>query len=187
VTILFADMCAFTSMSEKMEPEDVVQTLNQYLGLMSKIVFEHGGTVDKYMGDCVMAFFNAPRSQDDHAAQAVRAALAIHEQTAKLGDDKLPAIDMSIGINTGEAVIGNIGGEHRLDYTAIGDSINVGARLCSAAGTAETLITSSTHKFVKDSFKCRKLGPEKFKGKKEPVVVYAVEGGETPEQSPQAD
>lgn len=169
VTVLFADVRGFTSMSEKLPPEEVVSKLNKYLSVMTDVVFKHGGTLDKYVGDEIMATYNVPLDQKDHALAAVKTALEMQEIAKKLGDLKY-----GIGINTGPAVAGNIGSEKRLAYTVIGDSINLGARLCSKAEGHQIIISESTYSLIKDSVRVNPLGEITVKGKEKPIKVYEV-------------
>jgi len=172
ISVLFADIRGFTSMSEKLKPQQVVDMLNAYLGSMSEIVFEYKGTVDKYIGDCIMAIWNAPLDQADHAVLAVRAALAMQQAAEAVGKKLGAKLAYGIGINSGEAVVGNIGGARRLDYTVIGDTVNLASRLCGAAEGGKVLIGPNTHELIKDKVNVRKLAKMKFKGKRSAVQVY---------------
>lgn len=175
VTILFADIRNFTSIAEKMQPHEVVDLLNTYLGEMTHMVFRYDGTVDKYIGDAIMAVFNAPVSQEDHAWLAVSAAFSIQEAVEKLKSVN-PLISVGIGINTGSAVLGNVGTDLHLDYTVIGDSVNVAARLCREAGPGQLLVSSKTYDFVADRVEVNQLEPKKFKGKTKPIQIFDVIG-----------
>jgi adenylate cyclase len=179
ISVLFSDIRGFTNMSEKLEPSQVVGILNQYLDGMTKVVFKHGGTLDKFTGDGMMVFFNAPSLQDDHAQRAVRAAVEMQEQarrTSKARGDSEWAVEYGIGITTGEAVVGNIGSADRHDYTAIGDTVNLAARLEGQAGRGQILIGERTYQQAQDIIEARPLKPIKVKGKEETVVVYEVLG-----------
>lgn len=169
VTVLFADVRGFTSMSEKLPPEKVVAILNKYLSKMTDVVFKNNGTLDKYVGDEVMATYNVPLDQKDHALNAVKTGLEMQQVSKSLGNLKY-----GIGINTGPAIVGNIGSERRLDYTVIGDSVNLGARLCSKAEGDKVLISESTYQLVKDRVKVKPLGEITVKGKEKPIKVYSV-------------
>ncbi len=175
VTMLFADIRGFTALSEKMSPERVVKMLNFYLGKMTDAVFLHKGTLDKYMGDSIMAIFGAPLKQKDHALNAVKAALAMQEISKELKKG-VPPVKFGIGINSGYAVIGNIGSEQRLEYTAIGDTVNLASRICSKAQGGQILISDDTYKLVKDKVNIKKLGKRKVKGKRKAVMVYEAKG-----------
>jgi len=180
VTVLFSDIRGFTSMSEKLEPEQVAEMLREYLSEMTEIVFKHGGTVDKYIGDCVMALYNVPFEDPEHAVKAVRTGLEFQERTiavsqrweAKLGI----AIRNGVGINTGEAVVGTLGSRQRLEYTAIGDAVNLASRLESITKDYQTniIISEFTYERVKNHFITKELGDVTVKGKSRPVKIYAV-------------
>jgi adenylate cyclase len=177
ITTLFADIRGFTRISEKLKPEEVVAMLNHYLTGMTDVVFANGGTVDKYIGDAIMAVWNAPLEQTEHALFAVKAALAMQAAATELAKKAhIPAVKYGIGINTGPAVVGSIGSERRLDYTVIGDSVNLASRLCGQAGPGQVLIGENTYELVKDSIDAKRLEKIKVKGKEEAVVVYEVLG-----------
>ncbi len=170
ITTLFADIRGFTALSEKLPPEKVVKMLNLYLGKMTEAVFEYNGTLDKYMGDAIMAIFGAPLKQKNHALNAIKAALEMQKIATSLKQN----VKFGIGINSGYAVIGNIGSEKRMEYTAIGDSVNTAARLCSIAKGGQVLISEDTYKLVKKNVNVKKLGKVKVKGKKKAIVIYEV-------------
>lgn len=180
ITILFSDIRGFTSLSEKLQPEEVVEMLREYLTVMTEIVFKHGGTVDKYVGDCIMALYGAPFEQPNHAEQAVRTGLEFQEQV-KILSDRWEArcgarVRNGVGINTGEAVVGTIGSEQRLEYTAIGDAVNLASRLESITKEymSPIIVSQSTYDEVKHLFPARYLGEVKVKGKEIPVKIYAI-------------
>lgn len=170
VTTLFSDVRGFTSMSENMEPEKVVDVLNKYLSRMTDIVFENHGTLDKYVGDEIMATYNVPLDLEDHAYHAVKTAIEMQKAARTIGKE----LRYGIGINTGEAIVGNIGSKKRLDYTVIGDSVNLAARLCGKAEPNQILISESTYQLVKEMINCKSIGEMTVKGKKKPVRVYEV-------------
>jgi adenylate cyclase len=180
VTVLFSDIRGFTSLSEKLEPEQVAEMLREYLTEMTEIVFRHDGTVDKYIGDCVMALYNVPFADPEHAVKAVRTGLEFQERTlavSKRWEEKLGiSIRNGVGINTGDAVVGTLGSKQRLEYTAIGDTINLGARLESITKDYKTniIISESTYELVKGQFVTKALGEVTVKGKTQPVKIYAV-------------
>src|SRR5438876_6975032 len=180
VTVLFSDIRGFTTLSEQLQPEQVAEMLREYLTEMTEIVFRNGGTVDKYIGDCVMALYNVPFEDAQHAAKAVRTALEFQERTlavSKRWEEKLGiAIRNGVGINTGEAVVGTLGSRKILQYTAIGDTINLGARLESITKDYKTniIISESTYELVKGQFVTKELGDVTVKGKSQPVKIYAV-------------
>ena len=180
VTVLFSDLRGFTSISEKLEPEQVAEMLREYLTEMTEIVFKHGGTVDKYIGDCVMALYNVPFEDPEHAVKAVRTGLEFQERTlaaAERWEAKYGVkLRNGVGINTGEAVVGTLGSLQRLEYTAIGDTVNLAARLESITKDygASIIISESTYEQVKRLFPTRELGEVTVKGKTVPVKIYAV-------------
>lgn len=180
VTLMFVDIRGFTPLSERIEPEEVIQVLNEYLDLCTQAVFRFEGTLDKFIGDGVMAIFGAPIPFADHPERAVRAALEMKKGSAALAEQLTEkygySVSFGIGLNTGDAVIGNIGAKNRLDYTAIGDTVNMAARLESNAKPGQILISQSTYDLVKDKFEIASLGEIKVKGKEKPVVVYQVTG-----------
>ena len=180
VTVLFSDIRGFTTLSERLQPEQVAEMLREYLSEMTEIVFRHGGTVDKYIGDCVMALYNAPFPDPDHAVKAVRTGLEFQEKTlevSKRWEEKLGIqIRNGVGINTGEAVVGTMGSRQRLEYTAIGDTINLGARLESITKEygVGIIVSEYTHKLLKNEFMTRELGEVVVKGKSHPVKIFGV-------------
>jgi class 3 adenylate cyclase len=173
-TVMFIDVCGFTSISEKAPPEQVVRILNTYFDTMVKEIIALEGYVDKFIGDAVMAVFRG----EYHLDRAIDAALAIREAIGKLpveeGTDYRPLV--SIGINSGEMVSGNIGSASlkRLDYTVIGDTVNVAARLQDKASPDQILISEPCYQRVKESFSCKPLGEISFKNKAAAVGVYEV-------------
>ena len=180
VTVLFSDLRGFTSISEKVEPEQVAEMLREYLSEMTEIVFKHGGTVDKYIGDCIMALYNVPFEDPEHAIKAVRTGLEFQERTLAVSgrwETRLGiTIRNGVGINTGEAVVGTLGSRQRLEYTAIGDTINLGARLESITKDYKSsiIISEFTYEHVKNHFVTKELGDVTVKGKTRPVKIYAV-------------
>jgi adenylate cyclase len=190
MTVLFSDIRGFTSMSEKMEPEEVVTFLREYLTEMTEAVFRHGGTVDKYIGDAIMALYNVPFEAADHPAQAVRTALEFQQRLEPLAERFAAkyggSLRCGVGINTGDAVVGTIGSRQRLEYTAIGDTINLGSRLESITKdfNVPVIISEATWLEIKDLFETRYLGEVTVKGKEIPVKIYTVM--ETAEKGPSA-
>lgn len=174
-SVAFIDICGFTRMSETEEPDFVVNLLNEYFDIMVKKIIEQKGIVDKFMGDAVMAVFKG----EYHLDRAIDSCLAIKNTLKSLSDDfgkEGFRPQVSIGINSGEMVSGNIGSctLRRLDYTVIGDTVNVAARLQSAAETGQILLTERNYQQIKESFICEQLGEMSFKNKKEPLLVYQV-------------
>jgi PAS domain S-box-containing protein len=176
ITVLFSDIRGFTSFSEESQPEELVSVLNQYLGAAADAVLNEEGTVDKFLGDAVMAWFNAPIPQADHALRAVRAALAIRAAVVELHKIMPPSNQLSfgVGIHTGEAVLGLVGTEKRLEYTAIGDSVNTAKRIQENAGHGQILISQETYERVKDWVWAIQVEPVIAKNKREPVQVYEL-------------
>jgi len=185
VTVLFCDMRGFTPLSERLSPEEVVLLLNDFYTLMIETTFKHDGTLDKFMGDAVMAIFGAPIRHADHSERAVRTALARREGMVDLNERRRregkEPIEIGIGVSAGEAVAGTVGTEDRMEYTVVGDSVNLGARLGANAGPAQILISQRTWEHVTDAVDARHLGPLRVKGKEEQVEVYEVLGLRGPE------
>jgi len=182
MTVLFSDLRGFTSLSEGLTPEKLVEVLNTYLDEMTKLVFEEGGVLDKYIGDAVMAFWNAPFDQADHAARAVRCAVRMRDRLLAMNKEgafpKGIELKVGVGMNTGDMVVGNIGAETRYDYTVIGDSVNLASRtesLCKEYGVM-IIVTQNTLADMGDGFKTRLLDQVAVKGKKEPIRIYEVLG-----------
>jgi adenylate cyclase len=176
ITILFADIRSFTSYSEKHTPEDLVAVLNCYLAAAAEAVLVNEGTVDKFLGDAVMAWFNAPLPQPDHTLRAVKSALAIRDAVAALHEQLAEEahLDFGIGIHYGDAVLGWIGTEKRLEYTAISDSVNTCKRLQENAARNQILISQEAYDRVKDEVVARPFAPLTVKGKTQPIEVYEV-------------
>ena len=180
VTVLFCDVRNFTSISERLAPEEVVSLLNAFYTLMIDTTFKHDGTLDKFLGDGVMAVFGAPIYHPDHALRAVRTALAMQagmrELSARRAAEGKPALAIGIGVNAGTAVAGNVGTETRMEYTVIGDNVNLASRLESYAKPGQILITSTTYGIVRYGIEARRLGPMRLRGKEDEVEVYEVIG-----------
>ena len=178
ITILFADIVGFTTLSEKLSAPEVTALLNDIFERLTEVIFENGGTLDKYNGDEIVAFFGAPRPQEDHAARAVRTCLGMQEALAEFNDERDPddpPVRMRIGVNTGAVTVGGIGHPRRLDYTAIGDTVNTAKRLESAACTpGEVVISEATRALLDDGFECEALEPVPLKGKEREVIPYRV-------------
>ena len=178
VTILFTDIRGFTSMSEKMKPERVVTTLNEYFSDMIDIVFKNNGTLDKIIGDELMVLYGAPISGDNDTVRAVETAVEMQHKIKELNIDrkkrKEPPILVGAGINKGLVVSGNIGSRDLMDYTVIGDTVNVASRLCAAAGPGEIMVSRSVYGATKKEFSYDKLEPIKVKGKEKKVPVFLI-------------
>ena len=179
-TVLFSDVKSFTTVAENLNPEELVTLLNEYLSVMTEIVLEHNGFLDKYEGDAIMAIFGVPLPKSDHAYRACLAALDMQRRLAELRIkwelEKRPLLEMRIGMNLGPMIAGNIGGENRVDYTVIGDSVNLASRLEGANKIYGTsiIISEDTYDQVKDEFLIRELDFIQVKGKKKPVRIYEL-------------
>ncbi len=190
LTVLFSDIRGFTTISEKLDPEDLSNLLNEYLTPMTEIVFKHAGTLDKYIGDAVMALYGAPVPFDDHPHAACRTALEMMEELGRLrkgwAERGLPDMDIGIGLNTGLMSVGNMGSATRFDYTVMGDQVNLGARLEGLNKNYGThiIISEFTRAAVGDHFTCRELDAVQVKGKNEPVTIFELlhKGPPNPEQ-----
>jgi adenylate cyclase len=180
VSVLFADIRGFTRLAERNDPEEVVRTLNSYLTLMTRSVFKHEGTLDKFLGDAIMAVFGAPIFYPDHALRAIAAALDIQEEIRALNKKRtaagMEAVEIGIGINAGEVVTGNIGSEERMEYTVIGDNVNIAARLEDLAGAGQILISESIFQAVEGKVRVRPLDLVCLRGREKALPVYEVSG-----------
>jgi PAS domain S-box-containing protein len=178
ITALFADIRGFTTYSESLPPEKLVSILNQYLAAMAEAVLAQEGTIDKFMGDAIMAWFNAPVPQPDHTLRAVKTALAIRESVEKLYQE-LPVdshLAFGVGIHSGEAVLGLIGTEKRLEYTAISDSVNTAKRIQENSARNQILISRDAYEHVKDQVDAKPHADMSVKGKTQPIGVYEILG-----------
>jgi adenylate cyclase len=179
-TVLFSDIRGFTSISERLQPEQVEEMLGEYLTEMTQIVFKHRGSVDKYMGDGIMALYNAPFEDPEHALNAIRTGLEFQERALAVSarwQEKLGvSIRIGVGINTGEMLVGTLGSRQRFEYTALGDNVNLASRLESATKDhgASIIISEYTYEHVKGRFPIRELGVVTVKGKSRPVKIYGV-------------
>ena len=183
LSILFSDIRGFTTLSEKLAPEEVVSVLNPYLEAMTKVIEKFGGTVDKYEGDAIVAFFGEPVVHEDHALRAVRTAVEMHKALADLhqlwGKQGRPfRIEIGIGINSGEVFVGLLGSAQRINYTIIGDNANLASRLQDLTKTYQwpILISGSTYDQVKDEFEAELADSVIVKGRSESVKVYKLMG-----------
>jgi len=182
VTVFFSDIAGFTTISETLPTKDLLQLINEYLSTMTNIVLKHEGTLDKYVGDAIMAYFGAPIDQPDHEKRACEVALemraALPALQKKWKYEGKPYVDFRIGINTGEVIIGNVGSETRFDYTIMGDEVNLGSRLEGANKKYGThiMISESTKMRVENDYVVRKLDYIRVKGKTEPIRVYELVG-----------
>jgi adenylate cyclase len=187
-TILFSDIRGFTRMSEHMEPQAVVELLNEFFSEMTDLIFESGGTLDKYLGDGIMAVYGAPLPKPDDALRATKTAVEMQRALANLnrewenrGQQRLL---MGVGVNTGAVTAGNIGSAKRMDYTVIGDSVNLASRLCANAAGGQILISESTYAQLHVEIPAQRLEPIRVKGKETPVELYEIRWQDSvPEES----
>ena len=179
ITILFADIRGFTRISEHAPPERIVSLLNRYFSAMTDIIFAHGGTLDKYLGDGLMALFGAPTTTPDDANNALNAAVAMQRRVLginiELQAEGLPEIGVGMGLHTGEVIVGYIGSERRSEYTAIGDAVNTCSRLESNARGGEILMSDATAKAARSRYKLKPRDPITVKNREQPVVLWEVD------------
>src|SRR5882757_6060494 len=179
ITILFADIRGFTSISEHAAPEKIVHLLNRYFSAMTDIIFAHGGTLDKYLGDGLMALFGAPTTTPEDASNALNAAVAMQRRilgiNMELRQEGLAEIGVGIGLHTGEVIVGYVGSERRSEYTAIGDSVNTASRLESNAKGGQILISDATAKSARSRYKLQPRDPITVKNRGQPVVLWEVD------------
>ena len=177
VSVLFADIVGFTSMSEKMSPGAVSLILNDYLSRMTDVIFKYEGTLDKYIGDAIMAVFGAPLDMPDHAARCIRAALEMRERLKEFNEERKegPKIRIRIGINSGKVVAGEIGSINKKEYTVLGDTVNTASRLESSVASPDGIVIGeNTYEAVQGLFSCESLGVRPLKGKEKQVACYEV-------------
>jgi adenylate cyclase len=178
VTILFSDIRGFTRMSEHMEPHAVVELLNEYFSEMTDLIFDSGGTLDKYLGDGIMAVYGAPIPKPDDALRATKTAMEMQRALASLNRDwesrGQQPLRMGVGVNTGPVTAGNIGSAKRMDYTVIGDAVNLASRLCSNAAPEQILVSESSYLQLNGAIPAQRLEPIRVKGKETPVELYEV-------------
>ncbi|MGA7794010.1 MAG: adenylate/guanylate cyclase domain-containing protein [Candidatus Acidiferrales bacterium] len=180
-TLLFADIRSFTAMAETTPPEQVVEILNGFFQQMTDVIFQHEGTIDKYLGDGLMCFFGAPFSHWDDALGAVHAAIEMQAALAELNRAEThPPLRMGIGIHTGEVIIGYMGSARRMDYTAIGDTVNVAARLTAEAEPNQILVSAATWNAMREKVPARALPARKLKGRGEPIEILEILWKELP-------
>jgi adenylate cyclase len=179
VVVLFSDIRGFTPLAEQMSPDEIAALLTEYFSAMVEIVFAYGGTLDKFIGDAVMALWGAPLGKPDDAQQATRAAIAMQHRLDELNAEwqrqGRRTIAIGIGLNAGDVFAGNIGSDRRLEYTVLGDAVNIASRLCSQAGPREILLSEALHRRLDPPPPVRELAPLPLKGKSQAVRVYSVE------------
>ena len=175
-SILFTDIRGFTAYSETRDPEKVVEALNEYFGIATQFILEQGGYVDKFIGDAVLAVFGVPIPRADHAQRALKAAIAMQRAfQQEAGKNENPFLSrIGIALNSGEVVSGNLGSQVKMEYTIIGDSVNLASRLNDMAGPGEIILSKSIYELTKDMVSVKALPPQKIKGKSEPVEAFQV-------------
>jgi class 3 adenylate cyclase/DNA-binding NarL/FixJ family response regulator len=178
VSVLFSDIRGFSTIAERLGARDVATVVGRHLSAMAEVVATHGGTIDKFQGDAVMAIFGAPEPLPDHAERALRCAIAMQARQAELnaegwGVTELPSLEVGIGVNTGQVIAGTVGGGGRLEYTVVGDAVNVASRLQSEAEGGEIVAAASTVTSA-PSIACEPVGPRHVKGREEAVEVFRV-------------
>ncbi|NLX08573.1 MAG: response regulator [Chloroflexi bacterium] len=178
VTVLFADLESFTTVSEYAEPHLLLDVLNQYHALLVERIKSNGGTVDKFLGDGVMALYNTPLPLPDHPLRAVQTALEIREALPTFHERFAPAFRLGInfGIHTGKAIVGNVGAPDLMDFTAIGDTVNLASRLQGLSSQSQITISEETCRLVESTVEVMRVGPRLVRGREEPVVTYLVQG-----------
>jgi adenylate cyclase len=178
LTMLFSDMRGFTTISEQLSADVVGEMLNEHLAIMTEIIREAGGTVDKFVGDEVVAFWGAPLPREDHALAAVATAIQMQQRQDSLAASwrqrGLPDVAIGIGIGTGEVVVGNIGSPQMMNYTVIGSDVNLAARLCATADPHQILINEATYALVRERFEARAVAPLSLRHISRPVQAYEV-------------
>ena len=179
ITVLFADIRGFTRISEHASPEKIVHLLNKYFSAMTDIIFAHGGTLDKYLGDGLMALFGAPTATAKDAGNALSAAVAMQRRmlgiNEELREEGFAEIGVGMGLHTGEATVGYIGSERRSEYTAIGDTVNTASRLESNAKGGQILISDATARAAHSRYQLKSLEPITVKNRAQPVPLFEVE------------
>jgi len=178
VTVAFADVRGFTTISEEIHPEELVKALNVYLSIVIEAVIKYEGIINKFGGDSVMAVWNVPIECEEHALLAIKAAVSAQRAIRELQEKESTIVKMEfgIGINTGKAIAGNMGSEDRLEYSVIGDAVNTAARLASTAPAGKVWIGANTYAQVRDCIQAKPLTPLSVKGKHEPIQAYEVVG-----------
>ncbi|MCM8778142.1 MAG: adenylate/guanylate cyclase domain-containing protein, partial [Candidatus Omnitrophica bacterium] len=173
ITVLFADIRGFTSYADTHSPDETFTFLNRVLSIMTEAIFKYGGTLDKFIGDEVMGIYGAPVDDPEHSLKAVYSAIEMVKKVKEFSK----YVEIGVGINTGEAIIGNIGTVQRMEYTAIGDIVNVAARIEEISSGGEILIGEETYNLVKEKITCELAGVFTVKGKQDKLKIYRVIGG----------
>ena len=175
-TVLFADISGFTAMSEKLDPEELTHAINRCFATLADVVSAHGGHVDKYIGDCVMALFGVPQALEKAPTHAINAAIEMRNRLAALSAEAgLPdALELHIGINTGLVIAGHVGGNVKQEFTVMGDTVNLASRLKDAAPTGRIWVGSDTYRYTRDEFDYRRLEPLTVKGKAKAVDAWEL-------------
>ncbi|MFC1959242.1 adenylate/guanylate cyclase domain-containing protein [Chloroflexota bacterium] len=178
ITVCFADLEGFTSFSEDNDPQQVLTVLNQYHSLVIKHLQAQGGTIDKFLGDGVLALYNTPLSQPDHVSRSIQAALNIRQALPKFYEQLDPIFHLKInfGIHTGEALVGLVGADELMDYTAIGDTVNLASRLEDLSHNGQILVSETVYQLIAHQITAQCLGSHTVKNRTTPVTVYAIEG-----------
>ena len=175
-TVMFADISGFTAMSEKMSPEEVTVIMNQCFEMMGVVIEKYGGTIDKFIGDCVMVTFGVPTAIENAPLKAVNTSIEMRNRLYRFNKDKNLAIplDIHIGINSGNVLAGVVGAQQKHEYTVMGDTVNLASRLEDASQTGQILVGPSTYRNTRDEFEYRELKPIKLKGKQHASVMRIV-------------
>jgi len=178
LSVMFTDIRGFTPMSRGMDPQAVINLLNSHFDEMIDIIDRHGGTLDKFIGDAIMAFFGAPMHYEDSHMRAINAAVQMQRAAEKFNfqrklEGKEP-VNIGVGINTGDVVVGNIGSNKRLEYTVIGETVNIANRLCSVAQKGQIIVSQSTYDVLETKGIARMINDVKLKGVEEAVTVYEI-------------
>lgn len=180
VTVMFADIRGFTSIARQMEPEEIVELLNRYFTVITEVIFRFEGTVDKFMGDCVMSVFGAPIKSEAHLEQGLKAAMAIKKAVEELNrvrsQDGRVALEMGIGLSSGEVIAGNMGSMVRMDYTAVGDTVNLASRLTDLSGGGDILVSEAVFDAVRGKVEAEEIRGVVIKGFEQPVTLYNIKG-----------
>jgi len=178
ISVLFADVRGFTALADQIQPETLVQTLNDHLAIGAQVILKHAGTLDKFMGDGIMALFNAPLPQSNYQLQAVTAALEMQQLITERASKMTAAIPMrfGIGVTSGEAIVGNIGAAEIMNFTAVGTCVNIAKRLQESAKGGQVLIDAATYQSVSPKVRTKSFGPIEIKGFSAPLEIFEVLG-----------